>query len=411
MVRQPSGNLVLIGLGYLGFISLGLPDGLLGVAWPSMRTFFHLPLHALGAFLLMFTGGYLVASFSSGYLITRLNIGLLLGLSCLATAVSLWGYALTPWWSGMVALAALAGLGAGGIDAGINTYAATHWSARMVNWSHACYGLGTTTGPVIMTAVLGAHLSWQWGYALVGMGQLLLALAFMLTHQQWPAATTPTTPSAPMTPVTMRRTLCLSRVWLGMAVFFVYTGLEAAIGAWAYSLLHESRGVAMLTAGRWVSIYWGGLTMGRIAAGLLIGRLTTDVLLRACILAIACGATGLWLNLSSFGNGLSLALMGLGCAPIFPSLIATTPARLGTAHAANAIGCQIAAAVLGQSLLPSGLGVLAQVTSLESLAPAFLGTALLLFALFGMLTTSRAMPHTTIALSMSSEKHEGVSHG
>ena len=127
-------SLLLIGLAYVSFISLGLPDGLLGVAWPSIRSHFHLPINSLGSLLVMFTAGYLLSSFTSGRLLARINVGSLLALSCLATAVSLVGYALAPAWWGIVALGVVAGLGAGAIDAGLNTYAAQHFSARVVNW-------------------------------------------------------------------------------------------------------------------------------------------------------------------------------------------------------------------------------------------------------------------------------------
>jgi fucose permease len=234
---QTSSHL-LIGLAYVGFVSLGLPDGLLGVAWPSIRTFFHLPLDALGALLVMFPAGYLGSSFSSGYLLARLSVGTLLALSCLATAISLLGYALTPqWWI-------MGGLGAGAIDAGINTYAATHYSARTVNWLHACYGIGAAGGPVIMTSVLSAGHPWQWGYRIVGIGQIILAVCFGLTHTWWqlPARTaSPASAPAPIGATTSWSTLRLPIMWLSMAVFFVYTGLEAAAGTWIYSLLTEAR--------------------------------------------------------------------------------------------------------------------------------------------------------------------------
>jgi fucose permease len=159
-------------------------------------------------------------------------------------------------------------------------------------------------------------------------------------------------------------------------VFFVYTGLEAVAGAWAYSLLTEARGLAMMTAGTGVSLYWGGLTAGRIGAAFLgVGAAR---LLRGCMLGQAVGALLLWVNVSPLSSLLGLVLLGLTCAPVFPTLIAATPARLGAAHTANGIGFQIAAAVLGQSLLPAGVGVLARSYSLEILAPALLVAAILL---------------------------------
>lgn len=337
-------TILLVGLTYISFISLGLPDGLLGVAWPSIRTFFDLPLDALGALLVMFTAGYLLSSFSSGRILARLNVGLLLALSCLATALGLLGYALTPNWWIMVALGLLSGLGAGAIDAGLNTYAATHFSPRSVNWLHACYGIGATIGPFIMTSVLAAHHPWQRGYVIVGIGQLTLAMCFGMTSKLWAnnkreaglaqndhsksASSVRASPTSP----TLTGTLRLPAVWLSLAVFFVYTGIEAAAGTWSYSLFTEGRGVPMMMAGTWVSVYWGCLTAGRLLSGFAINFVTVRLLLRYCIVGIALGAGLIWINITNFISFIGLALMGLSSAPIFPSMIATTPERLGETH-------------------------------------------------------------------------------
>jgi fucose permease len=377
-------GLLLTGLAYVGFISLGLPDGLNGVAWPSIRASFHLPLDALGTLLVVYTVGYLLSSFHSGRLLTRMNVGMLLALSCLATGTSLAGYALAPEWWVLVTFGMLAGLGAGAIDAGLNTFAATHFSARTVSWLHACYGLGATSGPALMTCVLSAGRPWRWGYALVGFGQLALAVCFSLTRRQWSngsAAQDASTPE-PVRAASNISTLRLPVVWLSIAVFFVYTGIEAAAGAWAYSLFTEARAVPAGTAGMWVSAYWGTFTVGRLVSGLMAGFTSTPRLLRLCLIGIALGAAMIWLNFASLLSFLGLALMGLSSAPIFPSLIAATPERLGRAHTANGVGFQIAAAVLGQSLLPGLVGLLAGRLGLEVAGPALLAAALLLLALF-----------------------------
>ena len=384
MTRRDKSGLILITLAYLSFISLGLPDGLNGVAWPSIRAYFNLPVDALGALLVMFTIGYLVSSFSSGRLLGLMSVGSLLGLSCLATAVSLIGYALAPAWWIMLALGTLAGLGAGAVDAGLNTFAATEFSSRMVNWLHACYGIGAASGPVIMTSVLAAH-PWQRGYAIVGGWQLLLALCFGLTRKFWPAA--PAGPpehcaSNATGRVSSFRTLKLPVVWLGVAVFFVYTGIEAAAGTWAYSLFTEARAVQMMTAGMWVSIYWGGLTVGRLLSGIVVGLVPAPTLLRCCMSGIALGAALIWLNVSNSLSFVGLGLMGLASAPVFPSLIAATPMRLGPAHTSNGVGFQIAAAALGQSLLPALVGLLAGRFGLEIVAPTLFTAGVLLLALF-----------------------------
>jgi fucose permease len=390
-MRQGERSFLRLGLAYLSFVSLGLPDGLLGIAWPSVRASFHLPLDALGALLVMFTTGYLWSSFSSGWLLQRLNVGVLLALSCLATALSLLGYALAPWWWCMVALGALSGLGAGAIDAGLNTFAAIHFSPRLVNWLHACYGIGASSGPILMTRVLNMPRPWQWGYGIVGLGQLLLAASFVLTRRWWPAVhSTPVAASGPLP--SSWSTLRLAVVWLSSAIFFVYTGLEAAAGTWTYSLFTEARGISTLTAGMWVSVYWGALTVGRLLAGIVVHVMSVQRLLRLCLLHLVLGAALLWLNLTSTCNFLGLALMGLSCAPIFPCLIATTPQRLGAAHTANGVGWQIAAAMLGQSLLPSLLGTVARHSSLEMVGPALLAMACGLLVLYEILTAAGYRP-------------------
>ena len=383
MRHQPSSPLLIV-LAYVSFISLGLPDGLLGVAWPSMRGFFHLPLDALGALLVAYTTGYLLSSCSSGRILARINVGSLLTLSCLATAASLLGYALTPWWGIVVALGVLSGLGAGAIDAGVNTYVATRYSTRMVNWLHACYGIGAASGPVIMTSVLAAGLPWHWGYGIVGMGQLVLALGFGLTRTWWPTAVAAHDTSAHtlVHTASSRSTLRLPVVWLSIAVFFLYTGIEAATGTWTYSLFTEARAIPASTAGMWVSMYWGSLTVGRLVCGAVVSCMSVYLLLRLCIIGVALGATLIWLNIASMLSFVGLALIGLALAPIFPSLIATTPERLGSTHTANGVGLQIAAAVLGQSLLPGMLGMLARHLGLEMIAPALLAAALGLLVLY-----------------------------
>jgi fucose permease len=302
------------------------------------------------------------------------------------------GHALAPRWEVIVGLGLLSGLGAGAIDTGLNIYAATHFSPRLVNWLHACYGIGATLGPVIMTRVLTTGYPWQWGYGVVGIWQLLLAGCFILTHAWWSRHDTPPRQSLtrPVHPATHASTLRLPTVWLGIAVFFLYTGLEAAAGAWVYSLLTEARGIAVTTAGTWVSVYWGGLTGGRLVSGLLVSVIPVRYLLRLCILGIALGAGLLWSNLTSGLNFLGLTLMGCMCAPIFPSLIATTPARLGPVHTTNGVGLQIAAAVLGQSLLPGLIGLLARHSGLEVIGPALFSTALLLLGCYEVLLTTES---------------------
>lgn len=367
---------LLLGLAGLGFVSLGLPDGLLGVAWPSLRAGFGLAQDALGTLLVATTTGYVLSSFASGPLLARLGLGTLLALSCLATAASLLGYAVAPVWAVLVALGVMAGLGAGAIDAGINTYVATNHSPRVLNLLHAGYGLGTTTGPALMTGLLMAGAPWQRGYALVGASQLALGFAFGATRRLWPAGTASPGERPPSAP--LARTLRRPAAWLTALAFALYTGLEAAAGAWTYTLLTEGRGVALESAGSAVSLYWGALMAGRIAFALSLAAAPIGRLLGACMAGVALGALGLALDLGTAASFAALALLGFCAGPIFPSLIATTPARFGARHAANVVGLSVAAAAIGQALLPATLGFGAVALGLEVVPRALLATALLL---------------------------------
>ncbi|MBM7844413.1 MFS transporter [Herpetosiphon giganteus] len=366
---------LLVGLAYAAFISLGLPDGLTGVAWPSVRAEFGLPLDALGALITSGTIGYLISSFSSGRILAKIGVGWLLVLSCLATAVSLLGYGYAPAWLFMASLGILAGLGAGAIDAGLNTYAADNFNPRMLNWMHASFGLGAASGPVIMSSIISANQSWRIGYVVVGIAQLLLASAFAITRKQW-QTNQPETVVEPVTSATMLQTLRLPVTWLNILLFFLYTGLEFCAGQWLYTLLTTSRGMEAGIAGIWVSIYWGSLTVGRLLSGVIVGRMSVVSLLRLSMLVAIIGVVLFWLNLAPWLTVIGIALLGLALAPMFPSFIALTPARMGPRHSANTIGFQIAAATLGGASIASSFGLFADWMGIE-----VLGTYLFVVAL------------------------------
>ena len=188
--KLPS-RLGLILLAFIAFIALGMPDGLNGVAWPSIRTSFSLPLDALGMLLFAGVAGYLVSSSSSGFMIARIGVGKVLAISCALTGAGLIGYTLVPAWWMMVVLGVVAGLGAGAIDAGLNTYVAANFGAGIMQWLHASYGVGITLGPIIMTFALTSLSSWRAGYAVVGIIQLILAAVFVATLPLWTQKGTP----------------------------------------------------------------------------------------------------------------------------------------------------------------------------------------------------------------------------
>ncbi|HEY1296520.1 MAG TPA: MFS transporter [Chloroflexota bacterium] len=370
-VQPDTRHALTLALASLGFVSLGLPEGMLGVAWPSIRASFHLPLEALGVLIASFAAGYFVSSAVSGRVIGRLGIGTLLAVSCGLTGTCLIGYALAPSWSTMVALAAFLGVGAGTIDSGLNTYAAVAHGPRTLNWMHAAFGLGAAVGPLIMTAILSSGLAWNAGYAVVAVAQLGLAAGYWLTRRQFAGrAADHRVRAEPRLPSRSSSSLLRSPLlWLGLALFFVYCGMEAGTGQWSFSLFTLSREMPAALAGALVSAYWASLTLGRVVFGALVPKISSERLLRGCMLLCILAAGLLWANIPVV-SWLALAVMGLAFAPIFPILIAETPARLGHAQAANAIGLQVAAAVAGGAALPALLGVLAARVSLEVLCPA-----------------------------------------
>jgi len=362
-------KLGLVLLAYIAFIALGMPDGLLGVAWPSIQVTFSIPLDALGMLLTASVAGYLTSSFSSGPLMSRFGVGTVLAVSCGLTGIALIGYTLVPVWWMMVALGIFAGLGAGAIDAGLNTYVAAHFGEGLMQWLHASYGIGVTLGPIIMTVALTSLNSWQAGYRTVGIFQLVMAASFILSLSMWnqpessPAEETPKRLTDYKTP--MSETMPQPRVWLSVLLFFLYTGAEVSLGTWAYSLLTESRGIDPQRAGLWAGSYWAMFTVGRVVAGLYAKRAGIHLLVVGGLAGAWIGSVLLWWNPSEGVNLLAVALIGFAIAPIFPALTSGTSQRVGAHFAANTIGMQMAAAGLGVAAIPALVGVLARQISLE----------------------------------------------
>jgi len=379
-------SLGLVVLAYVAFVALGMPDGLLGVAWPSIRTGFSIPLDAVGLLLAACVAGYMTSSFLSGPLVARLGIGRILAVSCGLTGTALFGYTLVPEWWMMVVLGVVAGLGAGAIDAGLNTYVAAHFGEGMMQWLHASYGLGVTLGPIVMTLALTAMNSWRVGYRVVGGFQLALAICFVLTLPMWGKKDTTSGSEEPKrltdyrTP--MGATLRHLRVWLSILLFFLYVGAEVSLGTWTYSLLVESRGIEPTVAGLWAGSYWATFTAGRLLAGLYAKRVGVDALVLGGLAGALLGAALLMWAPSEVTNLVAIALIGFAIAPIFPALMSGTSRRVGAHLAANTIGMQMAVSGLGTAVVPGLLGVLARQLSLEAVPVCLVVMFLALFGLY-----------------------------
>ena len=362
-------KLSLILLAYVAFIALGMPDGLLGVAWPSMRADFSISLDSLGILLFASVSSYMTSSFLSGPLIARMGVGNVLAVSCATTGAGLIGYTLVPDWWMLVLLGVMAGLGAGAIDAGLNTYVAAHFGEGLMQWLHASYGIGVTLGPIIMTAALTTLNSWQVGYLGVGGFQIALATCFALTRPMWNRKDTFVGRDEPKrltdykTP--LGETLHQPQVWLSFLLFFLYVGAEASLGIWTYSLLIEARGINPAAAGFWAGSYWASFAVSRVIAGLYAKRVCANLLVQGSLVGALLGAALLVWNPSEVANLLAVALIGFFIAPIFPALMSGTSQRVGANFAANTIGMQMAASGFGTAIIPSLLGVLARRVSLE----------------------------------------------
>jgi len=364
-------------ISFAGFVALGLPSGILNVTWPAVRDTFGLSQDAVGALFIAHTTGYMLAGLINGWAISRFGPGRFLLISTLLAGLALGGYALAPAWWVIVCCGLAAGLGGGAVDAGMNTYFADNHSPTLMNWLHACFGLGAALGPQV--AVIAGQLggSWRSAYVVAAAMDGVLALAFALTAIGWRLSQD----IQPAHASALRRgtaTFALPAVWLNIGLFFLFTGLEATSGQWSYPLFTESRGVDPIAASGWISVYWASLTAGRIVFGIIVRWLGTSALLRASMALCILGSALLWSRVSDLASFVGLALLGFSIAPMFPLLISDTPRRVSAVHAANAIGFQVAAASVGIATLPGIAGALAARVGLETLGPMLFVSAVVL---------------------------------
>ncbi|WP_224364933.1 MFS transporter [Hyalangium versicolor] len=387
---RPPATALLI-LAYLAFVSLGLPDAVLGVAWPSLRDTFQLPQALLGAPLAVGAATYFFSGLLAGKLITRVGIGLLLAASTALVSAGVLGFAAAPAFFVILLVTPFMGFGSGAIDAALNTYAARNFSPRHMSWLHAAYALGATTGPAIMTSVLSRGASWRVGYAVVGFSLAALALAFTVAKRRWDAGqpATEVVVDAPgnvgpvqqdSPPVGTWSALRSGRVWLQIAIFFFYTGIEVSAGQWSYTILKEGRGLSAPAAGTWVAVYWGGLLAGRLVLGFVVERVGTVRMLRLAMLGALLSAAFFAIPGLSFG-AIALPLLSFSLASIYPGLMAETPRRVGEQTAPHAVGFQVSAATLGVAVLPSLAGIASERFGLDAIGPVIAFCALMIFIL------------------------------
>lgn len=296
--------------------------------------------------------------------------------------VGRWCNILVGW---LVVLNLLTGIGAGMIEASLNTYAATHFSPRAMNWLHACFGVGATLGLAIMTAVVAGSFGWRLGFMIVGILELLLALCFGFTRRYWHSLAPTQIHSTRGHSMPLSATLRLPVAWFGILLFMAFSGAQGSAGQWFYSLLTEQRGISAALAGTWVSLFWASLTAGRVVFGFVVQRIAPTQILRMSIGGVLVGSILFYLNLTAWLSFASIMLLGLALAPLFPLLTSATPQYLGKQHAANGVGLQVAAAGLGGVLVTSLVGTLARAFGLGVIAPALVVSAVLMVLLFELL--------------------------
>ena len=360
----------------------GVANGMLGVAWPSIRQGFELPLDMLASLLATSTIGYVTGSISAGTVMRKIGIGRSLMAGNIVAALGLFGYAIAPGWATFVLFGILVGWSSGIIGASLNIYIAATKTVRTMNWMHATYGIGATIGPLVMTAAITSQSGWRTGYLIAAGIHMTLAMLFLLALAEMNYRGATLTNLAESGKHTRKHSplnaLRMPAVLLGILLFLLYTGVETTTGQWSYSLFTEGRSMPAYLAGLSTSIYWAMLTCGRIIFGATASRIGTARLLRGSMIGTIISAA-FFLNQTTAGGIVSVALMGLSLSAIFPTLMSDTPNRVGQNNSATAIGLQTGAASMGLTILPGMAGILAARLGLEVLGPFLVGAAVLMF--------------------------------
>lgn len=352
--------LLLLPIIYIAFISLGLPDSLLGSAWPSMYPLLGVPVSYAGILSMIISLGTIVSSLNSDRLTRALGTGRVTAISVGMTAAALLGFSASGrFW--MLCLWAIPyGLGAGSIDAALNNYVALHYKSCHMSWLHCMWGIGTMVGPMVMGRALAGGGPWTTGYRYIALFQLLLTAVLLLSLPLWQKRTAETaeSSSAPQA-LSLRQVFCLPGAKEVMLCFFCYCALETTAGLWASSYLTLTKGVAAETAASFASLFYLGITAGRAACGFLTLKFNDPQMIRIgqCILAV--GVAVLIMPGAQTLSLTGLVLVGLGCAPIYPSIIHSTPTHFGADRSQAVIGIQMASAYVGNLVMPPLFGLLA----------------------------------------------------
>lgn len=373
---------LLLAVIYVSFISLGLPDSLLGSAWPSMYPGFGVPMSYSGIIFFIISVGTVISSLLSDRLTRKLGAGKVTAISVAMTAAALFGFSVSSSFWMLCLWAVPYGLGAGSVDAALNNYVALHYASRHMSWLHCMWGVGASVGPYIMGYALTGWGSWSLGYRIISVMQLVLTVVIVLSLPLWKGRTQTEDgeASAPSRPLTLGQIIAVPGVKAVMVTFFCYCALEQTAGLWASSYLVLQKGVAPETAASFASLFFIGITVGRALNGFLTIKLSDAQLIRLGQGIIAVGIAAFLLPLGEYAALAGLILVGLGCAPIYPCIIHSTPDHFGADKSQAIIGVQMASAYVGNCLMPPLFGLIANHISV-ALFPFYMLAILALMAL------------------------------
>ncbi|WP_099468478.1 MFS transporter [Konateibacter massiliensis] len=376
---------LLLAVIYLSFISLGLPDSLLGSAWPIMYKEFDVPLSYAGVISMIIAGGTIISSLQSDRLTKKLGTGKVTAISVAMTAAALFGFSFSHSFFMLCLWAIPYGLGAGSVDASLNNYVALHYASRHMSWLHCMWGVGASLGPYIMSYALTGGQGWNMGYRYIAMLQIVLTAILLFSLPLWKRR--PVLPGSEKSdskesdrPLTLKEIIAIPGAKSVMITFFCYCALEATAGLWASSYLVLHNNLSAETAASFAALFFLGITAGRAVSGFLTLKLNDAQMVRMGEVIILLGVAALFLPFGKTTAMMGLVLIGLGCAPVYPCIIHSTPAHFGADKSQAIIGVQMASAYVGTCLMPPLFGLIANNISV-TLFPVYLFAILLIMVM------------------------------
>ena len=384
---------LLLAVIYLAFIGLGLPDSLLGAAWPMIYPQFGVPVSSMGLISMIISAGTILSSLNSSRLTRALGAGKVTLLSTALTALALLGFGMSRSLWQLCFWAVPYGLGAGSVDAALNNYVALHYASRHMSWLHCMWGVGTIIGPSLMSAALTGGHGWSGGYLLTALVQGLIVAVLLLSLPLWGRPTSGNGSETETAALSLREVLAIPGAKEVMLCFFGYCALESTAGLWAASYLTLARDIPAETAAGFAALFYLGITAGRAVSGWIAPRLGDDGMIRLGLWGIGLGLAALLLPGPAVVSLAGLVIIGLGCAPIYPSIIHSTPAHFGAHRSQAVIGVQMASAYVGSMAMPPLFGLMArQIT--PALFPFYLLVLLGLMAWMHHRLVHKATPFT-----------------